>query len=90
MALITCPECGNQVSDKAAACPKCGAPIAAPPKPPPKVEPPDPRYNSPPPIEIYNPKQDQFLTRNRGCGEVFIWAFVALLIIAGLNSLFHR
>lgn len=28
MALIKCPECGNQVSDHAAACPKCGYPIA--------------------------------------------------------------
>ena len=28
MALIECRECGNQVSDKAAACPKWGAPIA--------------------------------------------------------------
>jgi hypothetical protein len=27
MALINCNECGNQVSDKAAACPKCGAPV---------------------------------------------------------------
>ena len=27
MALITCPECKKQVSDKAAACPSCGAPI---------------------------------------------------------------
>lgn len=27
MALITCPECGNNVSDKANACPKCGCPI---------------------------------------------------------------
>ena len=24
MALITCPKCGNQVSDKAEKCPKCG------------------------------------------------------------------
>ena len=29
MALITCPECGRQVSDKAAACPQCGYPINA-------------------------------------------------------------
>lgn len=29
MALITCPECGVKVSDKAAACPHCGYPIAA-------------------------------------------------------------
>lgn len=26
MALIKCSECGNEISDKAAACPKCGAP----------------------------------------------------------------
>ena len=29
MALISCPECGNSVSDKAKACPKCGFPIEA-------------------------------------------------------------
>ena len=28
MALIQCGECDNQVSDKAACCPKCGAPIS--------------------------------------------------------------
>jgi len=27
MALISCSECGKQVSDKAAACPNCGAPV---------------------------------------------------------------
>jgi hypothetical protein len=30
MALIKCPECSNDVSDAAAACPKCGHPIAKP------------------------------------------------------------
>lgn len=30
MALIACVECGKQVSDKAAACPNCGAPVVAP------------------------------------------------------------
>jgi hypothetical protein len=30
MALINCPDCGKQVSDQAAACLRCGAPIAAP------------------------------------------------------------
>jgi uncharacterized OB-fold protein len=29
MALIKCPECGNQVSNTAATCPHCGAPVAA-------------------------------------------------------------
>lgn len=28
MALINCPECGAEVSDRAPSCPKCGAPIA--------------------------------------------------------------
>jgi hypothetical protein len=27
MALIKCEECGNQISDKAQACPACGAPV---------------------------------------------------------------
>lgn len=27
MALIKCPECGEEVSEKALACPKCGCPI---------------------------------------------------------------
>jgi len=27
MALIKCPECSNEVSDKAIACPKCGYPL---------------------------------------------------------------
>lgn len=28
MALIACTECGKEVSDKAASCPSCGAPIS--------------------------------------------------------------
>lgn len=28
MALITCPECGRKVSDRAKACPECGFPVA--------------------------------------------------------------
>lgn len=37
MALITCPECGRQVSDQAAQCPNCGRPLSpsATPTPPP-------------------------------------------------------
>ena len=29
MALIECPECGQNVSDRANACPNCGYPISA-------------------------------------------------------------
>ena len=28
MALIKCPECGKEISDKASTCPSCGCPIA--------------------------------------------------------------
>ena len=34
MALIKCPDCGHDVSDRATACVNCGAPIAAPAAPP--------------------------------------------------------
>ncbi|MSU49022.1 MAG: zinc-ribbon domain-containing protein [Opitutus sp.] len=27
MSLITCPDCGHQVSSRAATCPKCGGPV---------------------------------------------------------------
>jgi len=29
MALISCTECGKEVSDKASSCPNCGAPISS-------------------------------------------------------------
>ena len=29
MALIICPDCGKQISDKAVACPDCGCPISS-------------------------------------------------------------
>lgn len=28
IALVKCPECGKEISDKAKACPNCGAPVA--------------------------------------------------------------
>jgi hypothetical protein len=30
MPLLTCPDCQKEISDRAPACPHCGAPIAAP------------------------------------------------------------
>lgn len=30
MALIQCQECGKEISDKAASCPGCGAPVSQP------------------------------------------------------------
>lgn len=34
MSLIKCPECGKEISDKAAACPNCGCPLHSTPTPP--------------------------------------------------------
>jgi len=31
MPLVTCPDCGKQISDQAPACPNCGRPMASPP-----------------------------------------------------------
>ena len=42
MALIDCPECGANISDRAIACPKCGLPMASPPSPPGAQLPPPP------------------------------------------------
>ena len=30
MGLITCPDCGKEISDKASACPNCGCPVGKP------------------------------------------------------------
>ena len=45
MALIKCSECGREISDKAEACPGCGAPIAATTKPQAPDAPTAVRYN---------------------------------------------
>ena len=37
MALMSCGECSAEISDKAAACPKCGAPLRAPTAPQPVI-----------------------------------------------------
>ncbi len=29
MALINCPECGKEISNKATSCPNCGMPVAS-------------------------------------------------------------
>lgn len=35
---------------------------------------------------VYNPKQDRFLTRNRGCLEIVFWLFLGIIVFAGLRS----
>lgn len=60
MALISCSECGREVSDKAAACPHCGAPVAD---------------MAPQPVNPPSPKENP-LTKNRGCGTFLVFLFM--------------
>jgi len=55
MALIKCGECGREISDTAAACPSCGAPVthaAVPAEPPASPPPPVPREESQPRVVV--------------------------------------
>jgi hypothetical protein len=72
MALIICSDCGKQVSSAAATCPNCGRPNPY-------------AYDSTPPTQtptvVFNPRQDRFLTRNRGCLESLFWlAFISFIL----------
>lgn len=87
MALMSCRECGKQVSDLAAACPHCGAPIAS-------------RFQSAPtPIMVTAPKSrslavllamllgslgiHKFYLNSPGWGVLYIlfcWTFIPAII----------
>lgn len=47
MALINCPECGKEISDRAKSCPNCGCPVQ-------KIIPNEPTYNNQPIENNYN------------------------------------
>lgn len=79
MALINCSECQKQVSDKAAACPHCGAPLAAP---------------TPPPVEVTKlPEPTQAIVapakRKTGLFTLFVLT-VILLFVAWWLPKAHR
>lgn len=65
MALIKCSECGNEVSDKAASCPKCGNPVAATSEKPERVR----------------TAEDSALTRNRGCADLLVLGPIVLIVL---------
>ena len=75
MALIKCPECGTEVSDKAEKCPKCAYPI----KPENKIS---PVKNDSKPEVIVKPKEGCFLqTLNFGCAIIAIIIGIIVLVI---------
>lgn len=82
MALITCLECGKEVSDKAASCPHCGVPInTSGPHPSPPVSAPAQRVRT---------SEDSALTRNRGCADILIYGPILLFVLIILAGIFGR
>ena len=75
MPLITCPDCKKEVSDRAPACPHCGAPIA--------------KAAEPVPVKVVMP-DETVLNRNRGCGDIAIFGplivigIIALIILVAV------
>lgn len=75
MALIKCPECGTDVSDKAEKCPKCAYPINT-------VNNIPPVKNDSKPEVIVKSEEGCFLqTLNFGCAVIAIIIGIIVLII---------
>jgi uncharacterized membrane protein YvbJ len=86
MALITCPECGCQVSDQAEKCPKCAYPIR------PKMPEPKPQQpniiNTTRPEVIVQSKEGCFLqTLNAGC--MIIAIIIGLIVVITFFILYN-
>ena len=91
MALKTCPECGNTISDRATICPKCGTPLqptAAPQQSAPQGFT-QQVYNCKPQRPQLTPEQDAYLDKFSwgGFGLSWIWALCNDLVIYGLIGL---
>ena len=70
MALINCEECGKEISDKAASCPGCGAPVAM-------SEKTTKESNQPAPNKQPRRKGSGY----RGCLICFVGLFALLIIV---------
>ena len=69
MALITCPECNNQVSDSAVSCPHCGYVLNKQTT----VEP------TPAPEKKEELKKTYFTGKSKGGSLLIVWGFIFLL-----------
>lgn len=86
MALIKCPECGKEVSDKAESCIHCGAPL--------KEKPPEPVYVSFPQVSSFTGKGTVYYNgKSESCapgGTVCIEISGPTIIEVKMNSYFGR
>ncbi len=74
MALITCPECGSEVSDKADKCPKCAYPI-------------NEAENDP---VVESDSDEEIITsRERKGGSSVKWTIIIIVIGLGATLPFH-
>ena len=82
MALMSCPECGKEVSDQAPTCPNCGAPIARP------VQ----QLQTPPPAVPPQPAKKKTSCFTLGCAVVLGAGLILLIValIGGGGNVSHR
>lgn len=72
MALIKCPECGKEISDKAKTCPNCGAPVVL------KAQPTQSNVAPPPMVKNNMPE------KKKGSCLKSIGIFFAVIIVLGV------
>lgn len=86
VALISCPECGRQISDQAGACPQCGMPVAPPGF---RPVPPPPGFRAPPPagrplaVPSHLPPTPPIVVRRTSLGRGVKWWFAGTLGAVG-------
>jgi hypothetical protein len=80
MALIQCPECKREISNKAAACPHCGCPQSE-------------FYTSDelPTLSPYKPIEvdGKPHSKSMGCLKGLLFLFITLLFLAAVFGIFH-
>lgn len=77
MALITCPECGKEISDKVTACPHCGYPIV-----PEEVQ--STASNSPQKVELVSVKLDSSKAKKVLIGAVIVVILISVCAFAAV------
>ena len=78
MALINCPDCGSEVSDRAAMCPKCACPIAKG----------SPTLTAEGPVQLIEQSAKKYKLRQLSAGLLMIFGFILIIFnfFSGLNG----
>lgn len=84
MALIKCPECGKEVSDKAISCPNCGCPIASSDNLKANVAPTETPQAETTPTETTPTEQPKQNKKGKGCGYGCLVAIALYIVISAV------